>query len=156
VRELLQQPLFTEEFTRSLFQQTQGNPLFTIELLKAMRDEGLLTQEKGRWVSTEEPAGVRMPRKVRDAVERRIERLTAEERAILECAAVQGKTFVSDLVGEVLGIDRLVLLRTLQGLERTHQVVHFEGTGYRFDHPLLWESLYDAISDELRREYHLR
>jgi tetratricopeptide (TPR) repeat protein/predicted Ser/Thr protein kinase len=156
LHELLHQPLFTEEFVRSLYQQTQGNPLFTVELLKAMRDEGLLVEEKGRWVSTEDVVGIRMPRKVREAVERRIDRLSADERAILECAAVQGKTFVSEIVSEVLGTDRLLLLRTLQSLERTHQIVRYEGKSYRFDHPLLWDSLYESISDELRREYHLR
>ena len=43
--------LLGQNFRASLFKHTQGHPLFTVELLRAMQDRGdLIKDENGRWV----------------------------------------------------------------------------------------------------------
>jgi len=155
LKSLLSNHRFTQGFVDFLYQQTAGNPLFTKEMLKTMKEEGIIQFELGAWHCKKEPSRTALPRKILDAVERRIDRLEPQERAVLECASVQGESFSSEVLGYVLKADRLELLRTLQRLERDHQIITFSERDYRFTQPMVWECLYKGISDELRQEYHL-
>ncbi|MDI6807610.1 MAG: tetratricopeptide repeat protein [Candidatus Eisenbacteria bacterium] len=155
IRELLKNVRFTDDFRDLLYVQTMGNPLFLVEVLKAMKEEGILKLVNGVWQCTKAPRDVGMPPKIKDAVERRVMRLDPAERSVLECGSVQGKFFSSDVVAAILKMDRIELLRRLQNLERSHQIIRFDGKSYTFDHPLIWEGFYNSISEELRSEYHL-
>jgi predicted ATPase len=155
LRTALRNTRFTEEFKSALYMETLGNPAFILECLKSLREDGTVKWLDGLWQCVESIPNIRVPKRARDAIERRLECLGRDERKVLYCASVQGCTFTSDVLGAVLGMERLEVLTFLHELEKGYQIVRFQNGAYTFEHPLLWECAYDALSQELKQEYHL-
>jgi predicted ATPase len=155
LRGALRNTRFTEEFKSEIYDHTLGNPVFVLECLKSLREDGTIKWLDGHWQCVESIPHIRVPKRAKDAIERRLECLGPEERRTLSCASVQGCTFTSDVLGAVLGMERLRVLTILNELEKKYEIVRFESGSYTFDHPLLWQCSYDALAQELRQEYHL-
>lgn len=155
LRTALRNTRFTEDFKSALYMETLGNPAFVLECLKSLREDGTIKWLDGHWQCVESIPNIRVPKRARDAIERRLECLGREERRVLACASVQGCTFTSDVLSAVLSMDRLDVLTVLHEFEKRYQIVRFQNAAYTFEHPLLWECAYDSLSQELRQEYHL-
>lgn len=130
----------------SIDQQTDGNPLFVIELLKVLIEE---SRDAGV-----EPIAVRIPDGVRETIGRRLSRLPDDVNELLRVAAVIGRSFEGQelaRVGDVSLSAALAALHLAQAagfIEETDDVPH----GYRFTHALIRETLYDEFPtlDRLR------
>jgi tetratricopeptide (TPR) repeat protein/predicted Ser/Thr protein kinase len=155
VYSLFQDSDFGAPFYESLYKETEGNPFFVMETLKLMKVEGIIEKEDGGYRLKEDYERITIPSKIHDIVMRRIERLSQDQREMLEIGAVEGEGFHSDTIGNCLGINRIELLRKLQSLEREHHIIYPREKMYYFDHGKIREFLYDAIIPELRTEYHL-
>ena len=59
-----------------------------------------------------------VPSKVYDVVKRRLNRLMKEQKEILECASVIGEEFKSDIVGNIIGLNKIQLLKNLSEIEK--------------------------------------
>ena len=71
-----------------------GNPLFVVEMVKMLRDDGVLeAQRADAGGSTVEAALATVPPTIHALVGARLDRLTAEERAVIHGGAVIGKIF---------------------------------------------------------------
>jgi len=145
---------FGESFVDAMFRETEGNPFFLVETLKLLRMEGAIEKTDGRHRIRENFEQIAIPRSIHDIVMRRIDRLDEQEREILEIGAVEGETFHSGTIGACIEVSRVRLLKILQTLERDHHIIHAEEKTYRFDHGKIREFLYDAITPELRVEFH--
>ena len=152
---LFQDSDFGKPFYSSLYRETEGNPFFVMETLKLLKMEGVIQKENGGYRLREDYDRIDIPSKIHDIVMRRIERLKEDEREILEIGAVEGEAFHSDTISSCLGINRIQLLRKLQSLGREHHIIYPQEKMYRFDHGKIREFLYDAVTPELRVEYHL-
>jgi serine/threonine protein kinase/tetratricopeptide (TPR) repeat protein len=75
--------------SESLYRQTEGNPLFTCELLKALATQGTLTRASDRWVWQES----RLPQTLEEALRVRLKRLPLSHREVLSHAAALGDGF---------------------------------------------------------------
>ena len=155
LRRIFRRAMFSPEFRASLHRETGGNPLFVVEVLKLLRDEGGIYEQRGTWRERREVAFDAIPERVYDVVLRRIERLSEDQRELLQVAATVGDRFTSAALSEVSECERVPVLRTLNRLERVHQLIRSEGDGYAFTHAKIREALYTEIPPELQREYHL-
>lgn len=145
---------FGNAFYESIQSETEGNPFFVVETLKLLKMEGAIEKKDGRYRLKEQYDLLSIPKSIHDIVMRRIDRLKEDEREILEIGAVEGESFHSGTIGSCLELSRIRLLKKLQSLERDHHIIHPEENTYRFDHGKIREFLYDAITPELRVEYH--
>jgi DNA-binding CsgD family transcriptional regulator/tetratricopeptide (TPR) repeat protein len=123
----------------AIHHQTDGNPLFVIELLKVLIDE---SRDAGV-----EPIAVRIPDGVREAIGRRLDRLSERDNEVLITASVIGRVFGVAEVSAALGDD---FARVLENLEAATQTGIIERCGdatggYRFTHALIRETLYEEI-----------
>jgi pimeloyl-ACP methyl ester carboxylesterase len=143
------------DLVRRVYEETEGNPFFAIETLRLLIQQNVLIKEDRCWKLSENIENVKIPPRVYDVIVRRINALNDEERNILDCASVAGEVFSSDVVENASGLDRIRVLRTLNNLERKHHLILSIGDGCRFDHSKIWQVLYNEMSPELRREYHL-
>ena len=146
---------FGGEFYETLFNETEGNPLFVLETIKLMKVEGMIVQENEHYRLQESPGRLAIPSKVHDVIKRRLQRLNEEEHDILEVASVEGEAFNSATVAECLGLNKIKVLKSLQRLEREHHVIHAAEKRYHFDHAKIRDLLYQEILPELRQEYHM-
>ena len=127
----------------------EGNPLF-VEQLVAMRAE-----DSG---STE----LDIPPTIQALLSARIDRLEADERAVIERASVEGRLFhrgsVQHLVPQRMRPD---VGRKLLALVR-RQFIHPDQAelpgddGFRFDHVLIRDAAYDSLPKKVRAELHER
>jgi predicted ATPase len=78
-----------QEVGERLWRQSEGNPLYLLELLSLLDDQGLL-----QVLADEGDLGfdvLTIPTTVRDTIMRRVERLTPDDRDLLDWAAVSGR-----------------------------------------------------------------
>jgi len=143
-----------EELVKSVYLKTEGNPLFVLETLKLLVEDQVLIKAVGYWRLSKPVEKIGIPRKVREVVFRRLAKLTATEREVLDCASVVGDSFESHVLEKVLDLDRTKLLRTLNTVERRSRLIHYTDGLYRFDHALIREVCYEGLNEELRRQYH--
>jgi DNA-binding SARP family transcriptional activator len=142
------------EFTSTLHDVTQGNPLFLRELLREIDEEeveldrGVLT----RTLSTIAPVGVRA------LVDRRLARLTDGARTIVVAASVVGHDIEVASLARICGTSRDAALEGLEEALATRLLVedYLQVDRYWFSHALVRNAIYAAIPDQRRRELHLR
>ncbi|MGV0718368.1 BTAD domain-containing putative transcriptional regulator [Mycolicibacterium sp. XJ662] len=128
-----------EELARALAAVTGGNPFFLIEALRHVEESG------GHWDPTTLPQGVR------EAVSRRLSRLTAETNKALATAAVIGSRFAIDLVERVLDQD---LVDAFDEAGKAGIVIEEHGGCYRFNHALVRQSLLAELPSMRRMRLH--
>ena len=71
--------------------ETMGNPLFVVESLRMMHQQGNLTKTNGQWSLFVD--NFEIPTKVKDVILRRLEALKPNQRTILDAASVVGEKF---------------------------------------------------------------
>jgi class 3 adenylate cyclase/ketosteroid isomerase-like protein/tetratricopeptide (TPR) repeat protein len=140
---------------------TEGNPLFLGEVLRMLADDGRLVRAGGAWVAAGDLAEVEVPPTIQALLSARIARLPADERVVLESAAVIGKQFYR---GAVETLVAPLVPRIDQQLEalRRKDMVEADGTYwidepvFRFHHVLLRDAAYRSLLKEARADLHER
>lgn len=157
------------EFEARLFRETGGNPLFVLETLRALQDQGALTRhEGGVWRASEQVTpgeGVTGRRRelplsarLQQVIAGRLDRLEPAVRDVLEAAAVFGDEFDHQLLQQVGSGDDASILNALDALLRRSLLVKQEDAahGYAFGHDLVRQVAYEALTPAQRRERHRR
>ncbi|MFV1981105.1 MAG: protein kinase, partial [Rhodothermia bacterium] len=155
VRTLFDNQPIGDDVASAIFEKTSGHPLFMSEMVNLVKHENIVTQNNGVWqlVSQDTELDV-LPQRVQDVIQQRLGILDPTDRELLEVAAIEGEQFTSETVSHCLGWTRIQLLKRLQVLESQYRLVVHLDRGYRFDHSLIRQTLYDAVLPELRAEYH--
>ena len=140
-----------ERFVRALREETEGNPFFIEEILRSLPGDGAGDGAGGL-------GGAALPEGVRDAVRRRLERLSEGSRATLTLASVIGAAFSIELLEAVGEMDGDELLAALDEAVQARVVVEVPGTlgRYTFRHALIRATLYEELSRTRRARLHLR
>ena len=146
-----------------LSRQTEGNPFFVAEYLRAAVGENLLYRERGHWrVAPAEGTDPRafeslaLPGSLQELVERRLRRLSPVARELVQMAAVLGRQLDSALLETVADIDERSFLEARAEL-CTREILEDVGGGrLRFVHDKMREVTYQGIGTDLRRRNHLR
>ncbi len=153
------------EFRDTLYRHTNGHPLFTIELLRGMQEQGLLVKDrKGRWIEGPELNWVDLPARVDAVIEERINRLTERLREILSLASVEGEEFTAEVLARLQKTELRNLIRMLSSeLDRRHHLVSAKGIKridghrlslYLFQHILFQRYLYNSLDEVERAHLH--
>ena len=127
----------SDKLVGRLFERSEGNPLYTEELLAAGLD--------GRGAA---------PQSLRDAFMLRIERLSPDAQAAARVIAA-GRALDEPMIAEVSGIEPDGLHAALREAVAEQVLVACEATRLSFRHALLREALYDDLLPGERSELHL-
>jgi predicted ATPase/DNA-binding SARP family transcriptional activator len=112
---------YTEQFRDAFFAQTNGHPLFAIELLNALKSDGILFQSKeGKWKNQIDISWKRLPARVEAVIEKRVSQLSEELQQVLSIAAVEGQYFTVQLISQIAGYSIRELLNLLTPLLNQH------------------------------------
>jgi predicted ATPase len=152
-------------FRKTLYRQTGGHPLFTVELLRSMQEQGELIQDDaGCWVEGRALDWEMLPTRVEAAIAERIGRLPEHLREALNVASAEGETFTAEVVAQVHGSGERDTVRWLsQKLEREHRLVSARGvqqvdgkrlSRYQFRHILFQRYLYHTLNPAERAYLH--
>jgi predicted ATPase len=153
---------FPEEFADTVHDKTEGNPLFLVDLLRYLRDRGVIAPRQGGWALTRAVLDFRreLPESVLSMIRKKVALLRKTDLRLLLVAAVQGCEFDSAVPARVLDLDpasveeRLETLERVHGLVRRRQEQEFpDGTPtlrYQFVHVLYQNTLYGALQPTRR------
>ena len=159
---------FPSSFRRTIYQRTEGNPLFMVTLLEYLCSEKMIVDESGIWKLRVDLSAVEqgVPANLRQLIEKQIERLSADERTVLEAASVAGTECSSAAIAAGLAMPMEWVEKLCEELARRHQFLSPswlvelpDGTitpRHRFIHVLYREVPYRLMAPRLRSQIHHR
>ena len=146
IERLLAGTEMSEGLRQAIASAAEGNPLFVEEMV-------LLAQESGGET-------VAVPPTIQALLAARLDQLDDPERAVLECASVEGRVFHRGAVAELVPGERNLILR-LSSLVRKElirpdiaQVA--DDDAFRFRHALIRDAAYAALPKTSRAGLHVR
>ncbi|HEX6383387.1 MAG TPA: tetratricopeptide repeat protein [Anaerolineae bacterium] len=147
---------------RRLYEETEGNPFFMVEMIKALFEVGAISLVGAAWHGRFNQISQRelpLPGTVRDVIKSRVLRLPPDAQEALRLAAVLGREFDFDPLNAVWQRSEEATLSALGDLLRARLVD--EGTGtigrdYAFTHHKIQEVVYAGIPQRRRQRSHAR
>lgn len=140
-----------------LFQRAEGHLLFTVELLRDLVDQSLLTQDdKGLWLPPDQ--SVPVPTLLKNVIMQRVARLGEIGEIMLSQAAVVGETWQLALVENLTAFSEDDLLDVLEQAVQADLISMIDERQeiYRFSHGLIREVLYRQHIPRRRKRLHER
>lgn len=134
-----------------VFELTAGNPLYTEEVVRSLRESGQLEQADGRWRCHVDTRLV--PQSLAQLVLARLERLRATERQVLNTIAVTGHETQYQILRAAVQISEGELLDALDKC-LAWKLIEESSEGYRFEHPLYREVIYEHLAQARRASLH--
>jgi class 3 adenylate cyclase/tetratricopeptide (TPR) repeat protein len=142
-----ERPVMAAETQHALLARADGNPLYAEQYVRMLAERG----------DAEE---LPLPETVQGIIAARLDALLAEEKSLLQTAAVMGKVFWLGAVTQICGLDRHTAEQRLHALERKDFVQRARRTSvadeaeYTFLHVLVRDVAYGQIPRGLRAEKH--
>ncbi len=155
--------LLDAEFRDALYRQTRGQPLFTVELLRDLRERGVLERDSdGQVFVSQEIDWEALPVRVEAVIGERIGRLPESLQRLLKVASIEGEDLTAEVVARIEGLDESEVIRLLSNeADKRHQLVRaldVRRSGsqrlsvYRFRHILFQKYLYQSL-DRVERSF---
>jgi len=146
-----------ERLKRVLIERTDGNPFFLEESVHALVETNVLVGQRGGYRVARSLESIQVPKTVQGTLATRIDRLSPEDKGLLQSAAVIGRDIpfrlllrIADVPEEAL---RTVLAR-LQDAEFLFETAFLPDLQYTFKHALTHEVAYGSLLPTRRRSLH--
>jgi tetratricopeptide (TPR) repeat protein len=134
------------ETAETLFQETEGNPLFVVEVVRS----GYLKERP-------DPAeGMKIPPKVQAVIQSRLGALSPTSHELINLAALVGRDFDYDLLFQASDLDENAVLGGLDELWGRRVIRDQGGEGYDFNHEKFREVIIQDLSPHRRAHLHLK
>jgi class 3 adenylate cyclase/tetratricopeptide (TPR) repeat protein len=146
--------------SRRIIDAAEGNPLFVEQLLSMLIDEGVLRRVDGRW-EADDISDLAVPPTINALLAARLDQLSAEQRAVIEPAAVIGHVFEQAALDAIVeepvraGLEAHLSVLVDKQLVRPEPTVD-EGPKFRFDHILIRDAAYNGVLKRVRASLHER
>ena len=153
----------SQEHSQSrIAEAAEGNPLFVEETLSMMIDSGLLRNVDDHWVAETDLATVSVPPSIQALLAARLDRLSAQERVLIQRASVIGRIFPLDAVlalapdtePDIVEMHLQALIR--KELIRPERSPDLGEDGFRFRHHLIRDAAYLSMPKQARADMHVR
>ncbi|MFC2171527.1 tetratricopeptide repeat protein [Acidobacteriota bacterium] len=150
-----------------LHEQSEGNPYFVEELLRSLKEEGVLTEpEPGVWnvddhkLETERQRGASsregvVPESVASAISARIDKLSEAARSVLLICAVSGAEVEFDLLEQLAQVEDEDEL--WDGIEEAlaREILIEEGEKYSLRQHMLRSVVLSRVTEKVRQKLHI-
>jgi class 3 adenylate cyclase/tetratricopeptide (TPR) repeat protein len=148
-----------EALRSALIERTEGNPFFLEESVRTLIETEVLAGQPGAYRLARPVAELNVPPSVQAVLAARIDRLSPEDKRLLQAAAVIGKDVRLAVLREVAELPEPELraaLRRLQAGELLLETRLFPDLELTFKHALTHEVAYGGLLTDRRRELHGR
>jgi eukaryotic-like serine/threonine-protein kinase len=130
-----------------IFEETEGNPFFLSEVVNLLTQEGTLMSES--------VTDIAVPDGVREALGRRLDRISKDANELLQVCAVAGREFTYDTLTLLDERSEDEVLRLIEEAVEARVIEEMEQPGrYRFTHALMQETLLDELTTTRRVRLH--
>jgi class 3 adenylate cyclase/tetratricopeptide (TPR) repeat protein len=148
-----------EALKRVLIERTERNPFFLEEMAQTLVETGVLVGDPGAYRTTTAPEVWQIPATVQAVLASRIDRLTPENKRLLQAASIIGKDVPFALLRAISDMPDENLRRALAGLQAAeflYETSVFPDLEYTFKHELTHEVAYGSVLQDRRRALHGR
>jgi class 3 adenylate cyclase/tetratricopeptide (TPR) repeat protein len=162
IENVLGQGDVSDELASRVAQTAEGNPLFVEEMLRMLRDQGLLERSDGVWAVTTDIDELQVPATIEALLAARLDRLDDDEQDVVEGASVIGQEFwvgaVESIMPEPAGGSVNAHVQTLvrKQLVVTGETEFVGERSFRFGHILVRDVAYARLLKEARSNLHQR
>ena len=142
-----------------LIARTEGNPFFLEESGRTLVETGMLVGQPGAYRLAQALQTLQVPATVQAVLAARIDRLSPEDKWLLQTAAVMGTEVPFPLLQAITDLPEADLQRGLvhlQAAEFLYETRLFPEREYTFKHALTHEVAYSSLLLERRRGLHAR
>jgi predicted ATPase/class 3 adenylate cyclase len=143
------------ELVRVVWEKAEGNPLFIEEILRSLRDRGLVDMRHGELVWRRDDQ-IEVPGTVQDIIRARLDRLEEPVKRTAQTAAVIGREFGLTVLSGVAEQSQELPrhLDALKRLELIHETRFFPELEYIFTHAVIQDVAYHTLLIQRRKELH--
>jgi len=156
IRRILEQEDVPREFCELVYERTRGNPFFVEEVIKSLKEEGVIYREEDKW-KIEEVSRIEFPKTVKSVIKTRIGRLDDECQHVLTMASFVGKDCAFEALCGVTGVEEDKLLEMMEKLLKTglikERVVRGEDV-YSFADIIVRDVVHEEVSRLRRKKLH--
>ena len=138
----------------AIHRSTDGNPFFTVEVLRALQQRGEMRSPDGHWEWRSDQE-ILVPESVQAAIDERLARLEPDAQELLEEASILGESFAFDGLVALQERDEDDVEAALEAAITAALVQEIGPDSYRFNHVLTQQALYHGVSRRRRRRLHL-
>src|SRR5262249_51877348 len=154
---LLGDDITLEPLKHTLIERTEGNPFFLEESVRTLVESQVLVGEPGAYRLAQALGTIQVPATVQAVLAARRDRLPAEEKTLLQTAAVIGKDIPFALLQAITALAEETLrgaLAHLHTAEFLYEASLFPELEYTFKHALTQEVAYGSLLYAQRRALH--
>ena len=151
----------TPDLSHAIAERSEGNPLYVEEIVRMLIDDGVLRASgASTWEVAKPVADVELPRSIQGLIATRLDVLPADEKALLQDAAVVGRVFWAGAVAALSGQgvadmrDALGRLRVKELILPNDPPSFSDEQEFAFRHGLIRDGAYDSLPKSLRAEKH--
>jgi tetratricopeptide (TPR) repeat protein len=141
------------EFALAVHRETEGNPFFVEEVLKALIEKGSVRRESGRWCRCDVDELV-IPQSVKEAIGHRLNRVSPDTNEVLRVCAILGKVFTFEELASAAEQNEDALLDALDEASGAQLITAGSGDSFSFTHDKIREVLYEELNPIRRRRLH--
>jgi len=156
IKQMLEEDDVPTEFCRLVYEKTRGNPFFAEEVVKSLKEEGVIYREGKRW-AFKDVSGIEFPESVRNVVKARFDRLDDDCQNVLTTASFIGNDFTVEAMRAITGIEEDRMLRLMDKMFKTglikERIVRGEGI-CSFADILVRDVIYEEVSPLTRKKLH--
>ncbi|XOF34020.1 MAG: protein kinase domain-containing protein [Candidatus Electrothrix sp. YB6] len=147
-----------DEFAQYISDKAEGNPFFTITLVKEIVEQKAISWEQGECVIDQEKINtLQLPDNIIDMMLLRTKDVPEELEELLKISALIGKEFKLYLLYRLTGRGHAVILDLIDQAVRLNLLEYSlsDGGKVRFAHDRIRETFLARISDQERSKYHI-
>ncbi|MFH0815199.1 MAG: tetratricopeptide repeat protein [Methanobacteriota archaeon] len=145
--------------TRLIFAESEGLPLFTIEIVDSLLESGILDPEKKGMAKGFDASKFKMPKGVKEAIGERLDALHADVREVLSSASVLGNEFHAKVLTKILSAPKIVIGSALAELVSRKLIIEVTGAEeetYRFAHSKVQQVAYARLGKSVAAAIHAK
>ncbi len=148
-----------EPLSAMILERTEGTPFYMEEVVQTLVEENALSGERGNYQLQTAITEVHIPPTVQGILASRIDRLSVDEKALLQQLSVIGREFPMNLVKQIVEQDGSTVRQTLMSLqakEFIYEQPSLTDVQYIFKHALTQDVAYGTVLQSTRKSLHER
>lgn len=157
--DMLGPSLANDDLKTRIISHTANVPLFIEEVCRGLKDSGTLRGQWGDLALTRPIDELGIPTSIQGVIAARLDRVSRQERSILQIAAALGPRSSVAMLRKVVELPEEVLQDCLAALDRAELLARIDSEledALEFRHEMVRQVTYDSMIEKLREDIHAR
>ena len=156
IKRILEQDDVPKEFCEHVFEKMRGNPFFTEEVIKSLKEEEVIYREGNKW-KIKDVSRIEFPKTVKGVIKTRVSRLDDECQNVLTLASFVGNDFSFEALCGVTGLEENMLLEIIEKMLKTELIKETVTRGqdvYCFADVIVRDVVHEEVSHLRHKKLH--